>query len=361
MDEHNRRLKAVDNHVLLFYGDLGVGERIESLLRSRSAEATQWRKLQNVVYTLGLFHVKMAAADAIWRTFIEPIKSRNESDECSLIADVKILRPKETIKISTKPGFRRMHEVILHSGIVSRLDCWRLEAEKMNLKFDSLAAFANSNPTWDQLKAMATNMCLKYAARGSKITQMRSKPEANRDKVNENMLLRSEMFLLYEELSYAMNEGDIGRVETCFLPWAFILQACGKHKYAMALRKYLRDIHFRYPKRLARAIRMHILVNPTGKAGKFRGVDWWVEHNNLYLKRIYGGKFSNHTKARILKESPLIGTFKNARIQVQKMFKMGKLTSKHSGANMQRSFSILSAKYIQHQKNQWTYNTLRDP
>lgn len=29
---------------------------------------------------------------------------------------------------------------------------------------------------------------------------------------------------------------------------------------------------------------MHILVNLTGKPGKFRGVDWWVEHNNLYLK-----------------------------------------------------------------------------
>lgn len=29
---------------------------------------------------------------------------------------------------------------------------------------------------------------------------------------------------------------------------------------------------------------MNILVNPTGKRGRFRGVDWWVEHNNLYIK-----------------------------------------------------------------------------
>ncbi|KAE9405875.1 hypothetical protein BT96DRAFT_811690 [Gymnopus androsaceus JB14] len=88
-------------------------------------------------------------------------------------------------------------------------------------------------------------------------------------------------------------------------------------------------------------IRMHILVNPTGKAGKFRGVDWWVEHNNLYLKRIYAGKFANHTKAHILKESPADWCLQEARIQVQKMFRMTKLTSHHSGPKMQQTFNAL--------------------
>jgi len=215
-------------------------------------------------------------------------------------SDVKVLRPKETGKVSTKTGFRRMHEVIIHSGIVSRLDCWRLQASKGDAKIQSLADFAASEPSWDRLKAMAAEMALDYVA-GTNFSVLRRKPEAERDQVHENMLLRSQMFLLYEELSYAMNEGDIGRVETCFLPWAYIFQASGKHKYATVLRKYLANIHFRYPKKLAyvdfvylicrrlighvsHAIRMHILVNPTGKPGKFRGVDWWVEHNNLYLK-----------------------------------------------------------------------------
>lgn len=33
-----------------------------------------------------------------------------------------------------------------------------------------------------------------------------------------------------------------------------------------------------------KAIRANILCNPTGKKGKFRGIDWLVEHNNLYVK-----------------------------------------------------------------------------
>ena len=29
---------------------------------------------------------------------------------------------------------------------------------------------------------------------------------------------------------------------------------------------------------------MNILCNPTGQKGKFRAIDWLVEHNNLYMK-----------------------------------------------------------------------------
>ncbi|KAJ8072093.1 hypothetical protein PM082_015651 [Marasmius tenuissimus] len=165
------------------------------------------------------------------------------------------------------------------------------------------------------------------------------------------MRLQQQIFLLYEELTYAMNAGNIGRVEMCFLPWAYIFQACGKHKYASALWEYLRDVHFRLPKRLARAIHFHILINPTGKPHKFRGVDWWVEWNNLFLKRIYGGKFSNHTKHNILKESPLIGVFRNVRIQVQKMFRMTKSTTRHSSPKMAWTLQKLAVRYSELQKN----------
>ncbi|KAJ8072092.1 hypothetical protein PM082_015650 [Marasmius tenuissimus] len=111
-DKQSKNLQALGNHVILLFGDLGVGERVHSLLKSCAEEKTRWRRLQGIIYVLGLFHVKMACADAVWRIFIEPKGSTNESDEYSLMADIKILRPKETRKIKTKPGFRRMHEVI---------------------------------------------------------------------------------------------------------------------------------------------------------------------------------------------------------------------------------------------------------
>ena len=81
-----------------------------------------------------------------------------------------------------------------------------------------------------------------------------------------------------------MNAGDIGRIETLFLPWIALLKGCGKHKYARQMVKFLQDIHFVYPEPLRRAIRYNVLINPTGKAGQFRGADWVVELNNLFTK-----------------------------------------------------------------------------
>lgn len=76
---------------------------------------------------------------------------------------------------------------------------------------------------------------------------MREKPAEARDTELENALIRQQHFLLYEELVYAMNYGIIGPLESTFLPWAFIFQGCGKHKYAAELFRYLRQVHFVYP------------------------------------------------------------------------------------------------------------------
>jgi len=59
-------------------------------------------------------------------------------------------------------------------------------------------------------------------------------------------------------------------------------------------------------------------------------------------QRIYGGKYSNHTKARILKQSPLIEVFKNMRIQFERMFTLDHRTTRHSPPRLQRTFDKLA-------------------
>lgn len=236
---------AVGNHVILVHGDLGTCERVESLQESRSAEATPWRRLQHVVFVMGLFHLKMACADAIWKTFIKP-KSAQE-DPTSLMAYVTEIRPKETGKIGSKPGFRRMHEVIKHVGIASRIDCWREETKK-STGHDSLEGWAAAKPTWDSIEALATKLATNYLpSKHLRVGTMRMQSPENRDEQWENTLLREHHFLLYEELSYALNAGDIGRVEACFMPWVFIFRGCGKHKYATQMMKFLHNVHRVYP------------------------------------------------------------------------------------------------------------------
>ncbi|TFK37834.1 hypothetical protein BDQ12DRAFT_698959 [Crucibulum laeve] len=316
-------------------GDLLTGQHVRSLQESRTIESIPDRRLQAIVFIMGLFHLKMAMADAIHRIFL---------DDNSLISHIAQICPKETSKIQSDPGFCRMHEVIQHVGITSWIEAWRQEASECKSGIKSLSDFAESKPTWEEVCSMANDMARKYVATDD-LTEQHSRSDRDRDKQFENML----------ETSYALNFGDIGQVEALFLPWMMIFAGCGKHKYAAEMRRYLENVHFIYPPRLAHAIRMNILVNPTGKQGQFCALDWVVEHNNLYIKRIYGGKYANHQKSRIIDESLLIEAYKNIRHQFEQMFCFEHRASRHSPPRMEITFKKLT-KYMEEKK---TYATVK--
>jgi hypothetical protein len=201
-------------YIALFHGDLGTEDRIHSLQLRRSIERTPWNRFQYAVFVPRLFHVKMACADAIWRIFIKPKNARN--DDTALMQDVAKLRPRETGIIGSNPGFRKMHEVILHTGVCRRLDCWRLAVAQKFPEHKDLESFANSSPTLETLHELADLISQKYVA-DHNLSKLRNQPQARRDEQYENAILLNKYCLLYEELSHAMNFGDIGRVETCLV------------------------------------------------------------------------------------------------------------------------------------------------
>ncbi|KAG2367209.1 hypothetical protein BDR07DRAFT_1373030 [Suillus spraguei] len=314
----------ISQYVILVHGDLGTGERLQSAQLRRSSEETPWNRFQHVIFIPGLFHLKMACADAIWRIFLQPLSAREDA----------------TRTYCSKPGFRRMHQLIGHAGICRWLDCWRAHIASMDPSHASLEAFAASEPTLDELKTIANEIALKYIA-NHKLLRMRRKPQEQHDMQHENALLLNKYFLLYEELSYSMNRGDIGRVETSIVAWIPILKATGKHKYAAHMTNFLINTHFVFPAGLKHAVRYHILVNPNGKAMKWRAVNWCVELNNLFTKVKNGGKGSNHTVERIFLESPLVQAYRNTQVMVQKNFLACHLTTSHGALNMTKTFEEL--------------------
>ena len=90
--------------VLLIHRDLLTKERLNTVRDSQCIEATPKRQFQHIVFLPGLFHFKMACADAIWQTWVQPTEVR--TDVNSLFQHVGILRPNETGKFALKPGFR---------------------------------------------------------------------------------------------------------------------------------------------------------------------------------------------------------------------------------------------------------------
>ncbi|KAA1479733.1 hypothetical protein DENSPDRAFT_789531 [Dentipellis sp. KUC8613] len=355
-DEDNNYIYDIvdmSEYVVLFHGDLSTCERVQSVMDRRADEDTAWRRFQFIIFILGLFHLKMAAAEAIWRISIAPIAARKDLN--SLMAFVRVIRESETGKIGSKPKFCQMHEVIRHVGVGLRLDAWRIAAGRRNREVTSLEELAGTEPTLDTLREMALDLCDNYVAGNeANIFEARLNPDAERDQQHENILLLHQIFLLYEELTYAMNAGDIGRVETVFQPWICIFKATGKHKYAAQMTRFLTDVHFRYPEGLRKAVRYNMLVNPTGREHQFRAVDWVVELNNLFTKDHHGGSGSNRSKERIITESPLILVYRNSHANIEKNFKLAGLSFAHAEKDMTQSFRELTKYMKNHRTNEYT-------
>jgi len=105
-----------------------------------------------------------------------------------------------------------MHQLVGHSGTCRRLDCWRVHVANKLLTYTDLNAFAQSKPTLNDLKAIADEMVHVYVAT-HRLQRQRQQPSKERDVQFENSQLLHKYFLLYKELSHAMNSGDIGRVD----------------------------------------------------------------------------------------------------------------------------------------------------
>ncbi|KAJ7172147.1 hypothetical protein C8R46DRAFT_1258157 [Mycena filopes] len=325
----------------------------ERTILSMVAYHTPWQRYQYVIYVIGLFHLKMACADAIWRIFIEPKAGREDMN--SLMRFVALHRPKETGKIGSDPGFRRMHEVIMHTGAALRLDAWRVEVKRRNPAWNSLESFAASKPKFTDVVEISEYLASHYVAGAEdlNIYEVRIKPTSERDQQHENILQVHQYFSLYEEMSFSMNYGDIGRVETLFPPWIYIFKAVGKHKYASHMVKFMTDVHFVYPPPLRHAIRYNMLPNPKGQEGKCRGVDWVVEQMiNLPTKDTYGGRGSNYTKKRVLEESPLIQIYSQCCNNIERNFQLGSYTSRQGAPDMTQTLAKMALYLEEHAPNE---------
>ncbi|KIJ09266.1 hypothetical protein PAXINDRAFT_87711 [Paxillus involutus ATCC 200175] len=329
----------MSNHVIIIHGDLLTKERIDSIHEARSIEATPKHRFDFVVFVPGLFHFKMACADALWRIWVQPKGCRNDVNV--FYQHIGILRPREDNKFATKPGFRRMHDVIHHDLWASILNCWEVEASKQNSAWNSLEAFAKSKPSWEVIVEMSEAIVKKYVATTSNLSEARGRSLKERDKHFENQALRNRDELLYVDLCHAMNGGDVGHVEASLLSWIYIFKVTGKHKYAYQMthfKVYMRHI---YTDSLRQIIRLNWLCNPTGKVFKFRAVDWLVERNNLYTKVIFAGKGSNWTIDHIVKESLLIELYRECHVLMENAFYIHSQTINHALPNMTKTLEKL--------------------
>ncbi len=248
-DSHeDPRVKDIAEYVTLVHGDLGSYEHVRSAMRRRLQENTPFLRLQSVVFVPGLFHLKMAAADAIWRALVAPTGARQDATSFMRIAAK--LRPAESSRLVSNASFRQQHELINHVGILLSLDAWRIEVRR-RFGLESLEEWAAHKPSQEEVDELAESLVRNnIEGEGIDMWKMQQRAADERDQVPENTMRTLNYIFLYEELAYAMNAGDIGRIETLLVPWIPLFRATGKHKYGNLMLRFWHSLYFVYPDEL---------------------------------------------------------------------------------------------------------------
>ncbi|KIP02701.1 hypothetical protein PHLGIDRAFT_41918, partial [Phlebiopsis gigantea 11061_1 CR5-6] len=345
-----------EDHVTVTFGDLGTFEHELSAQKQRSVEKSPLQRLEHIVPAPSGFHIKMAAIDACWRALVKPAGKNArvvKGDETHFMRYLQMLRPNDTGRLASKPKFREQHELLDQVGTMLRLDAWRSAVLTLyHGKYQSLEEFAESRPTLDALRGIADHLAQHFVAGESDadVDDVFVAP-AEEDEQFTNTRLTHTYLLLYEELSRSMNDGDVGRFETVVPAWCQIFRSTGKHKYANRLLLFMHNLYVIYPERLRQCIRYNMFVNPTGKPHQFRAVDWVIELQNLYTKTMYSGEGSNHTKSRLISESPLILTYRSSHANFERNFQLPGLTTRHGKKDMTEPYSRLSKHMAKHNPN----------
>lgn len=76
--------------------------------------------------------------------------------------------------------------------------------------FSSLQEFADTRPTWDLIKEVAFDVAKEFIPSVRRLASLREEDPEDRDQELENNLAFNLYARMYEEISYAMNHGDIG-------------------------------------------------------------------------------------------------------------------------------------------------------
>ena len=194
---------------------------------------------------MGLFHAKMACVEEIWQTFLKDSKAR--SDKTGFYSDFWVLCPRDSSALSATFKFWPIHDGVRYIGICQHLDCMRVLAEEDN--YPSLQEFANSKPKWPDVVMLAKKAVERFVPYYPDLQEADEKePEARDEQLDNNMGFNI-YSTLYEEFSYAMDHGDIGRVEMCLIAWAPLFEAAGKKKYANHTIKLVHDLNHIFPEK----------------------------------------------------------------------------------------------------------------
>ena len=224
--EYKRDIVDRHKYVILFHGNLSTFECVLRVLQWWALKETALRCYEFLIFIVGIFHLKMVCANALWHIFINPKTAC--IDVNSLFQFVVQYQLWETGKIGSDPGFCCKHKVIGYTGVALHLDAWWVEVKKRNHEWISLEALVQLEQTQEFIKDIADCLSLWIQSQYFQITWKSFC--FLRCSAQEHSHYAAIFFALCGDL-FSMNYRVIGHLETLFPPWIYIFRSTGKHRY----------------------------------------------------------------------------------------------------------------------------------
>ncbi|KIJ13170.1 hypothetical protein PAXINDRAFT_81752 [Paxillus involutus ATCC 200175] len=252
----------------------------------RTKDVNTFTKLQNLQLGFGLFHLVM---NFIWALLHVHCGSINQTGSLSYFFALL-----DCTRLGCEhPDYHTLLATLLQilRGII--LNTWAVECQ-----YESLAQFAKSNPSPDELLLVADHILSNHATplygppkrKAGKTTEPSchvpdSSEEASPVNItHRNLQILTRDLLYVIELITTISSGDFGRVEDILGNLAMMFRGAGSNNYCSEILHFLFNIKRVWTSDFANIMRDSMLVNLSGLEGHFMPIDLNIEHCIKFLK-----------------------------------------------------------------------------
>ncbi|KIY66072.1 hypothetical protein CYLTODRAFT_412104 [Cylindrobasidium torrendii FP15055 ss-10] len=386
---HTKDAVEKANVVLLYGGDGGSvmsSGRVAQELRHLACTQGPFSTRECVLMTPGIWHVRYTMVNTLAANFFGPSASKDPSSISRAAWATNLHRPTNLSKCDFFATVRTL-QVVYEARI---MDIWSRELAGDTDLDEYYTIGTHQLPTFSKLLSIARQISSKYASsRGlrrvesakaaadappdlsfpvgdSRHARVVDTPTASNgrdaaesderdhvevpgysgDRVLSNAILFLREWTMWEECTYAVSEGDIGRVWEVFKYWIFVFAGGGNHNYRSIILELYCLFRYKASVELKEAVWNNWLVNVTGELGKWIEDDLMQEHYNRWLEDMiskHGGKFEDPLFRETI--SPNVEFFINLKKEIEIGLGLYTRSQSHTSSDHSAEHKILRKIY----------------
>lgn len=325
------------DRILVCCGDQLTMDRLRGLYKFRSEDFNSFDRMDYVVLSPGWFHLIMAFALSLYKQYYGTSNSVGQ-----LRHAFDLLHKRKMSSPATKgPFWNDLDEALRHISEAHFRTGW-LELTKVN----KLEELKKKSP--EELQSYAAQILDRFASMSALVNLRQRLESEKRDLVQENTIMWNTDILPYLELTAAMKQGDVGRMEDLLPTILFRFAGGGNFKYTVEILEMLQGLHGEWPPEVREYVMKHCwLVNREGRRDSFVAVDQAQEQNIKDIKVTYRSFGPGATWSYLQTVSPAIPTLRAVQRHFESEF--GTLTrgKRHGEVRKDLDVEILTDQYVQ--------------